>query len=423
MTSSNSKLCGPCEARHKTTTAVSWCMDCDDGLCSSCLEDHKVNRASKKHQTIPVSQYVGIESVSSFIKQECDEHDQRLTFYCLDHYATACALCVVEKHKQCTSLKPIDELARHAKTSTELFDIERGIKELDNTIDEIKNHRQRNIDTIKDQRKTISREIKSFRKQINKHLDNLESDLVKELQSKSDRNISAINLLLAKLKEKETKIKSLGNTIHQLKETLSDVQVFLATKSLGEKLREEQELVSTLCNQDGAKESVLELSTDQQLKHLLSDLKCFGAIQVFQNPCQVKVGEWEQQKSQLNIPITTGKDIHKTKLELIRKISFQYGSEIRDCVIFNDGRMIFADIESNTVFVYTHDGQLSKSIRVGKSPFGLAAISINTVAVTCLVDENINIVNIDDGVVKQKINVGKPNLVLVYLTTTTIFMF
>ncbi|CAC5417939.1 unnamed protein product [Mytilus coruscus] len=153
MASSTGKLCGPCEARYKTTTAVSWCTDCDDGLCSQCLEDHKFNKASKKRQTIPVSQYVEIESVSSLIKLECKEHDQRLTFYCLDHYVTACVLCVPEKHKQCTRLKPIDELARHAKTSTELFDVERGIKELNNTVDELTNHRQRNIDTIKDQQK------------------------------------------------------------------------------------------------------------------------------------------------------------------------------------------------------------------------------------------------------------------------------
>ncbi|CAG2253460.1 unnamed protein product [Mytilus edulis] len=217
-------------------------MDCDDGLCSSCLEDHKVNKASKKHQTIP---------------QECEEHDQRLTCYCLDHYVTACAICVPEKHKQCTKIKPIDKLARHAKRSAELFEIERGIKELDKTVDELKNHRQRNIGTIKGQRKTISQEINYFRKHINKHLDKIESDLLKELEFKSEQNISEINILLAKLKERGAYIKSLGKTIHQLKESLSDVQVFLATKGFGEKLREEQEWVATLCTQNEAKESVL----------------------------------------------------------------------------------------------------------------------------------------------------------------------
>ncbi|CAC5372530.1 unnamed protein product [Mytilus coruscus] len=361
MASSTGKLCGPCEARYITTTAVSWCMDCDDGLCSSCLEDHKVNKANKKHQIIPVSQYVDIELVSSLSKQECEEHDQRLNFYCLDHCVTACALCVPEKHKQCFSLKPIDELARNAKTSAELFDIERGINELDKNVDELENYRQQNIDRIKDQRTTISREIKSYRKQINKHLDDLESDLLKELESKSDQIISEINLFLAKLKEMRTKLKSLGKTIHQIKELLSDVQVFLATKSLDEKLEEEQKSVSTLCNQNAPKESVLELSTEQQ--------------KVVRNPCQIKTGAWEQQRAQLNVPTTAVRDIYKAELELIREIAFEDHAHIKDCVCVNDGRMLFASSNRNTVLVYTPEGHLSKSISVRQSPCGLAVMS------------------------------------------------
>ncbi|XP_063400146.1 uncharacterized protein LOC134684770 [Mytilus trossulus] len=410
MASSTGKLCGPCEARYNTTTAVSWCMDCDDGLCSECIEDHRVNKASKKHHTIPVSQYIEIESVSSLIKQECEEHDQRLTFYCLDHCVTACALCVPEKHKQCTSLKTIEELARNAKTSTELFEIEKGIKELDNVFDKLENNRQQNNDTIKDQRKTISTEIKFLRKQINKHLDNIEYDLLTELESKSDLNLSEINMFLAKLKDKGKEIKSLGKTIFLMKETLSDVQVFLATNSIIAKLREEQEWVSMHCNQDSAKESVLDLYINPQLKNLLSDLKHFGAIQVVRNPCQVKVGNCEEQRAQLIVPTIAGRrrNIEKTKLELVRTILFKGGFRIKDCVLVNDGRMIFANSNKNKVLVYTHDEQLSKTISVGKYPFGLAVISTESVAVTCFTDKSINIINIDEGVVKKNINVGKP---------------
>ncbi|CAC5417943.1 unnamed protein product [Mytilus coruscus] len=359
MASSIGRLCGPCEARHKTTTAVSWCMDCDDGLYSQCLEDHEVNKASKKHQSIPVS-------------------------------------------------KPIEELASNAKTSAELFDTERGIQELGNTVDELKIHRQRNIDTIKDQRKTILQEIKSYRKQINKHVDNIESDLLKELESKSEQNIYEINILLAKLKERGANIKSLGKTIHQLKESLSDVQVFLATKGFGEKFREEQEWIATVCTQNEAKESVLELSTDLQLKQMVSDLKGFGMVHVVRNPCQIKTDAWEQQRAQLNVPLTAAKDIDQTELELIREISFGVGTQMKDCVIVNDGRMVFADYNHHKVLVYNPEGQLSKSVSVDKSPFGLTVISSITVAVTCRKHETINIVNIDDCVVIQKIKVGKP---------------
>ncbi|XP_063398490.1 E3 ubiquitin-protein ligase TRIM31-like [Mytilus trossulus] len=408
MAASFDKLCGPCEARHTTEIAVVWCIDCDDGLCLPCLEHHKVSKASNKHHTIPVSKYAEVESVSSLIKMECEEHHQKLTFFCQDHYSTACALCIPEKHKQCTCIKPIEQLAHHAKTSTELFELEKGLKELSNTLVELKTHRQQNIEELRGQRKNILAEIKSLRKQLDTYLDELESDLLKKLESLSDQNISEIDKLLTKLKDKETQIKSLGESICQIKETLSDVQVFLATKSVGEKLHEEQEWISTLCNQEVAKESILELSTDSQLKHLLTDLKCFGTVQIARNPCQVKVEAWELLKAQLNVPVTVVRDINQTELELIREISFDDESFIRDCIIVSDGRMIFADITNNNVLVYTRDGQPLKTISVGESPFGLAVIHTNTVAVTCRDEQSINIVNIDEGVVKQKINVGKP---------------
>ncbi|CAG2253463.1 unnamed protein product [Mytilus edulis] len=208
-----------------------------------------------------------------------------------------------------------------------------------------------------------------------------------------------------------------------MKESLSDVQVFLATKSIGEKLREQQEWVSTLCNQDEAKESVVELISDPHLTYLLSDLNCFGLIQIVRNPCQIRVRVWEEQRAQINVATTTVRDIGNVKLELIRKISFEHVeglTSIKDCVLVKDGRMIFANSQTNKVLVHSHDGQLLNTVTVGKSPFGLAVINSNTVAVTCLENQTIQIVNIDDGVVKQTIHVGK--LALVYLIAMTDYM-
>ncbi|VDI69497.1 Hypothetical predicted protein [Mytilus galloprovincialis] len=373
MASSFDKLCGPCEARHTTEKASVWCIDCDDGLCLPCLEHHKVSKASNKHQTIP---------------------------------------------KNINKIKPIEQLAHNAKTSTELFDLEKGLKELSNTLVELNTDRQRNIEEIRDQRKNILAEIKSLRKQIDTYLDVLESDLLKQLECLSDQNISEIDQLLSKLKDKEKQIKSLGESIHQIKETLSDVQVFLATKSVGEKLHEEKEWISALCDQDVAKESILELSTDSQLTHLLSDLKHFGVIKVVRKTCQIKVGAWEQQRAQLNVPMPAAtRDINDTKLELLSTINVNTQSWIQDCVVVNDGRMNFTLGNTGKVFVYSSEGHLLKSVNVCKSPFGLAVINTNTLAVTCLNDKTINIVNIDDGVVKQKIKVGKPCLGLSFHNT------
>ncbi|CAC5417948.1 unnamed protein product [Mytilus coruscus] len=101
------------------------------------------------------------------------------------------------------------------------------------------------------------------------------------------------------------------------------------------------------------------------------------------------------------------RDIDETKLELLRTIKFDKNSYIQDCVIVKDGKMIFTSGNRSMVLVYSSEGQLSKSINVGKSPFGLSVTSTNTVAVACREDKMINIVNIDDGVAMQKMHVGK----------------
>ncbi|CAC5363695.1 unnamed protein product [Mytilus coruscus] len=93
------------------------------------------------------------------IKLECKKHDQMIIFYCLDHDITTCGLCIPENHWQCTWLKPINELARHAKNSADLLDVKTGFEELGKTLEELKNNRIQNINAIKDDKKTITTKI------------------------------------------------------------------------------------------------------------------------------------------------------------------------------------------------------------------------------------------------------------------------
>ncbi|CAC5363693.1 unnamed protein product [Mytilus coruscus] len=179
MALSSGKICGSCDVQHITKAAIVWCTTCDEGLCSTCLGHHKTNKASRKHETIPINQYASLETFTSSIKQECEKHDQVISLYCLNHEVTACGLCIPEIHQQCTGLKPIDELARHAKNSADILDIERGFEEIGKTLEELRNNRQQNIDTIKDDKKTISTEIRTLKERLTKRLDEMESNILK----------------------------------------------------------------------------------------------------------------------------------------------------------------------------------------------------------------------------------------------------
>ncbi|XP_063397170.1 uncharacterized protein LOC134681464 [Mytilus trossulus] len=406
MASSRGKLCGSCEVRHMTEVSIVWCTTCDEGLCITCLEHHKANKASRKHETIPINQYTSIESLSSSIKQECEKHDQKISFYCLDHDDIACGLCIPEHHRQCTGLKSIDELACHAKTSVDLLDTKRGFEELGKTLKELKYSTKQNIDTIQGDKKTISTEIMSLRKRLNKHLDEMEVVILKDLDTNTSRNLSVRDQLMSKLKEKEESIEQIGTKISHVTEVLSDVQVFLVTKYFRGKLCEEENWVSGISQLDAAQEINLKLKINPNLEQTLTNQSSYGEIQTIQTPCQIMVGAWEQKRAQIRAPIATKRDIEQTQLKLTRNIQLKEGS-YQDCIIVPDGRMIFASFGQCKLSVYKKDGMFSKDIDVGLRQClnGLALINNNTVAVSCSNNKSINIVNIDTGIVKQKINV------------------
>lgn len=200
---SSEKICGSCDVQHITEAAIVWCTTCDEGLCSTCLGHHKINKASRKHETIPINQYASLETFSSRIKQVCEKHDQMIGFYCLDHEGTACGLCIPESHRQCTGLKPIDELARHAKKSVNMLDIERGFEEIGKTLEKLQHNRQQNIDTIKDDKKTISITIRALKERLTKRLDEMEAKILTALDTKVNINLSELNQLVSKVQEKK----------------------------------------------------------------------------------------------------------------------------------------------------------------------------------------------------------------------------
>lgn len=127
--------------------------------------------------------------------------------------------------------------ARHAKKSVNMLDIERGFGEIGKTLEKLQHNRQQNIDTIKDDKKTISITIRALKERLTKRLDEMEAKILTALDTNVSINLSELNQLVSKVQEKKQSLEHTRKTIKQVKEGLSDVQVFLFTKDLKAKLR------------------------------------------------------------------------------------------------------------------------------------------------------------------------------------------
>ncbi|XP_063400281.1 uncharacterized protein LOC134684894 [Mytilus trossulus] len=320
-------------------------------------------------------------------------------------------MCIQENHWLCTGLKPLNEFASHAKNSVDLLDVETGFEELEKTLEELKNNRIQNISEIKEGKKTIHKKIESLREQFDKHLDEIESSIFKDLDTLANQNLSEGHQLLSEMKEKEHSIEQTRATINMIKQIndgLSDVQVFLLTKDLRTKLLELERWASAICQLDASKVTSLQLEINPNIEKMFSGLRSYVQLQVYRKSCQINVRAWEQKRAQVSVPTiisTESRNIDNIQLKLERKFLLTKDTH-RGCIIVPDGRMVFALCFVNQLSVYKKDGMTSTNIKVEKCPNDLAVINNNTVAVSCRDSKSINIVNIDEEIVKQSIDVG-----------------
>ena len=180
--------CGICDIRHISKPSDVWCSDCEEGLCTECLEHHSLAKPSRNHTTIPISEYRKLPSYVLEINEHCNEHHEKCIAYCKEHERPCCRICILENHKTCNNVTILENIIKNVKTSNLFSEIERLIDELIETIGKIRQNREKNTSAVKEQKMLVESEILELRKKIDKHLDKLQESLMKELTEKRERN-------------------------------------------------------------------------------------------------------------------------------------------------------------------------------------------------------------------------------------------
>ena len=158
-----SSFCGICDIRHISKPSEVWCPDCEEGLCTECIEHHSLAKPSRNHTTIPMEEYQKLPSFVLEIKQQCDGHHEKFNLYCKEHECPCCRICMVENHSDCKNVTMMEAMITNVKTSTMYTDIEHLIKEMIETISKITQNRDTNSSAVKDQKRIIENEIHELR--------------------------------------------------------------------------------------------------------------------------------------------------------------------------------------------------------------------------------------------------------------------
>ena len=354
--STSPSFCRMCDNRHISKSSEVWCRDCEEGLCTECIEYHSLGKLSRSHTTIPIAEYQKLPSYVLKIKEHCNEHQEKFNLYCQEHECPCCRICIVKNHSDCKNVAIIEEIIKNVKTSTMFTETEHLIKELIDNIGKIKQNRETNSSSIKEQTRIIENEIQEMRTKINNHLDRLQENLKTELDAAEIQVTDETGELLVSLDEKQKELTKYQTNIVNIKKYASDLQTFIAVKQIEKDVETHDTYLQSLVNRDSLNQTKLTYKIDTGLKNITTSIQKLAAVVVESKPCEmVFVRSKDKQAQMMVAELSPPVAVENIQLNLKQKIKTK-GRDIRGCTLLPDGRMVFSCYSSDTVRFINKEG-------------------------------------------------------------------
>lgn len=226
--------------------ASAWCPECDEFLCSECVQRHSKSKISKDHSILTLSVYSDLPKFVKDLKLTCDDHEQRLDLFCSSHNSPCCIRCALTSHKSCQNVAPLTDLVKNVKRSTAMLDLESGITDFSSYLEKLKVEVETHKDQIMNREEKIRDEISRQRVALNAHLDQLEKNLIEGLHAKFLANAVEIEKMTADINAILESTSRISSDLSGMKAHASDVQSFLSLPYLQSLVTAEEKCLERL---------------------------------------------------------------------------------------------------------------------------------------------------------------------------------
>ncbi|XP_060564348.1 E3 ubiquitin-protein ligase TRIM33-like, partial [Ruditapes philippinarum] len=281
--------CEICDRADIRLPAIGYCVDCEEHLCQSCFNTHRLPRPLCHHQLLDkdhMPQQQKLHRSSKFtsspqtgdLTKPCTKHTKEvIKFYCHDHNALICSVCVTLEHTPTSChVDYIPDISGQALDSTEfkeaLKDIDKLINKCSQMTSDLKQIVAKSTTSLND----AIAEIDKFRKEINKRLDELEKE-VKD---------TAITIQLdnnKKMKTTETTCDNINKSLQASADTLKHLNINKKTDQLFAELKIAQQLIQDNNNIISQLQTINDIDEyifepNQGIKKVLQDEKSLGTL-------------------------------------------------------------------------------------------------------------------------------------------------
>jgi hypothetical protein len=383
--------------------ALIWCLVCKEGLCSDCKKYHTALKVLKSHEMIPYENLRKLPQIAQDIRETCLEHDRKFEVYCSDHQESCCIKCSTSSHKSCNNTVPLDDVIGDVISSVAMRRIEEELSGLISKTGMIIENKESSMHLVEDQTTDIKKDIHDMRERIEKNIREQFKKIENKIDERKTEYETKTNDAITKLKENLTAAQNLRETIAQIKESASNLQIFLCLKELESMVSKEEHRLSPILENGVLDNMTLRFIPSEQLETLVS-VGCIGNIKCETKPMDICVGSHGQSVKKTESKEPNSIDIDDVKLEKRTEMSFRDTStSVANCVVLHGGSMLFADFSDNSrLILYDTNGNFLRHIKVESKPFDLVVINESVVAVTLTNAKKVIFLDLNhDNVVKS----------------------
>ncbi|CAC5388367.1 unnamed protein product [Mytilus coruscus] len=137
-----------CNLHNITESSVTWCKECDEGLCLKCQEHHSLSNEMVNHSTVQITEYEKLPRDNLNIAQNCNKHNENYTIYCKKHESLCCGRCIVESHNECVDFAKLADIVLNMKTSNAFYENDHSLVELSDNIKKIQQKGENNLTSL-----------------------------------------------------------------------------------------------------------------------------------------------------------------------------------------------------------------------------------------------------------------------------------
>ncbi|XP_076112010.1 uncharacterized protein LOC143080170 [Mytilus galloprovincialis] len=379
--------CDPCKRGDDTLDAMSWCKDCGEALCENCASYHTKVKMLMDHTIVTLDEMRKQPKQISDTDELCSQHGGKyVEAFCDDHDAICCVECVTENHRQCKTVRTLEQASLGIKTR--LDPLVYRINELEKQAVSVVEDRKTNMDDLLKQKEDILTEVNKTRTDMQSYFETLETKLKEDI-------VQTHESLSEELQLQAQSFQHIFNNCDNGKRVLtasvdygSDRDIFLTAF----KLRKQCELHEIYIRSQSEKilRHDYSLHMNEIIKTFTDQIKSMGNVSIEQKPT--------------NIVPTFYKDMH---VSVIANMSGKSWSDTGHCwftggIFLQGGLIVMADYRNRKLKCFNTTYTMTNELVLEDNPWDVCFLESDelegdTMLVTFPNDSNAKVVKIDSG--------------------------